>query len=115
MHEVSLVRNIFRTLDEEFSREELSRLSGIDLKVGMLSNVEPVLMQNAFEAVTSDEKRFQKVELKIKLLPIVIECEKCGLKAEVQNYLFKCPNGHPSNNIIQGQELLIESVHFKDP
>ncbi len=114
MHEISLVRNIFRTLEEEFNKEELDRLEGIDLKVGLLSNVEPILMQNAFEAVTQDENRFLDVELRVKVVPIKIKCELCGEESEVKNYVFKCSNGHPTKNLIQGEELLIEKVHFSD-
>ena len=112
MHEISLVRNIFRTLEAEFEKEELRKLSQIDLKVGLLSNVEPVLMQNAFEAVTQDEQRFLETKLQVLVVPIIVKCELCGDESEVKNYSFKCRNGHPTKNIIQGEELLIERVHF---
>lgn len=114
MHEISLVRNIFRTLESEFEEETLKKLNQIDLKVGLLSNVEPILMQNAFEAVTQDENRFLETELVVNVVPILIECELCGEVSEVQNYSFKCSNGHPTKNIIQGDELTIERVHFSD-
>lgn len=114
MHEISLVRNIFRALDSEFDQEELAKLNQIDLKVGLLSNVEPILMQNAFEAVTQDENRFLETKLVVNVVPILIECELCGNVSEVRNYSFKCPNGHPTKNIIQGEELTIERVHFAD-
>ena len=112
MHEISLVRNIFRTLESEFEAKELERLSQIDLKVGLLSNVEPVLMQNAFEAVTQDEQRFLDTKLNVNVVPIIIKCDLCGDESEVKNYSFKCRNGHPTKNIIQGEELTIERVHF---
>lgn len=114
MHEISLVRNILRTLESEFTSEELEKLKQIDLKVGLLSNVEPILMQNAFEAVTQDEKRFLETKLVVNVVPIIIECELCGDVTEVKNYSFKCSNGHPSKNVIQGTELTIERVHFTD-
>ncbi|MEL6557423.1 MAG: hydrogenase maturation nickel metallochaperone HypA [Bacteroidota bacterium] len=114
MHEISLVRNIFRTLEAEFSQEELKKINQIDLKVGLLSNVEPILMQNAFDAVTQAEQRFLDTKLKVKVLPIIIKCELCGDVSEVKNYSFKCRNGHPTKNIIQGEELTIECVHFDD-
>lgn len=113
MHEISLVRNIFRTLEAEFKEEELKQLSQIDLKVGLLSNVEPILMQNAFEAVTQDEQRFLQTKLVVNVVPIIIKCELCGDESEVKNYSFKCRNGHPTKNIIQGEELTIERVHFR--
>jgi hydrogenase nickel incorporation protein HypA/HybF len=44
MHEISLVRNIFRTLEDEFP-QDMNRVRGIYLTVGLLSNVQPILMQ----------------------------------------------------------------------
>ena len=114
MHEISLVRNILKTLEAEFEKDELEKLSRIDLKVGLLSNVEPILIQNAFEAVIQDEQRFQNSELYVNLVPIIIKCEICGDESEVKNYTFKCRNGHPTKNILQGEELTIERVHFID-
>ena len=114
MHEVSLIRNIFRTLEVEFDDKSLNKLNAIDLKIGLLSNVEPILMQNAFEAVKEDYQKYQNVKLNINLVPVMIQCEECGDISEVTNYVFKCKNGHPSKNIIQGEELLIERVHFDD-
>ena len=114
MHEISLVRNIFRTLEAEFEADELQKLSQIDLKVGLLSNVEPILMQNAFEAVTQTEQRFQAAKLLVNVVPIIVKCDLCGDEAKVENYSFKCGNGHPTKNIIQGDELTIERVHFNE-
>ncbi len=62
MHEISLVRNIFKTLEVEFP-EEIKKMRGIHLRVGQLSNVQPILMQNAFEAVLEDETRYKKTTL----------------------------------------------------
>ncbi|MEM7549940.1 MAG: hydrogenase maturation nickel metallochaperone HypA [Bacteroidota bacterium] len=114
MHEVSLVRNIFRTLEQEFDKEELKNLQAIDLKVGLLSNVEPILMQNAFSAVIEDQTQYKNATLNINQVPIKVKCELCGSVDEIHNYHFKCRNGHPTKNIIQGEELLIERVHFSD-
>ena len=115
MHEISLIRNVFHTLEATFSAEELSRLSAIDLKVGLLSNVQPLLMQNAFEAVTSAEHKFQQVTLNVTLVPIEIYCEPCGLHSGVENYKFVCSHcSKPNNNVVKGTELLIHRVHFEE-
>lgn len=42
MHEISLVRSIFSTLEAEFKPDELANLTSIHLKVGVLSNVSSV-------------------------------------------------------------------------
>ncbi len=113
MHEISLVRNIFKTLEDEFPGE-MDRIRGIYLSVGLLSNVQPVLMQNAFAAVLEDEPRYNKTSLFVTVLPILIYCEECAATTEVQQYKFVCSCGRPGRNIVQGEELLISKVEFTD-
>jgi len=76
MHEISLVRNIFRTLEDEFPAD-MNRIRGIYLKAGLLSNVQPILMQNAFAAVLEDEPKYQQTSLHVEVLPILIHCDDC--------------------------------------
>ncbi len=113
MHEISLVRNIFRTLEEEFP-ERVAQVRGIFLKVGLLSNVQPILMQNAFEAVLLDEPKYCKSSLHVEVLPILIKCDECGDVTEVHDYTFICTCGKPCKNIIQGEEMMISKVEFED-
>jgi hydrogenase nickel incorporation protein HypA/HybF len=112
MHEVSLVRNIFSTLEEEFP-EKMDRLRGIHLRVGLLSNVQPILMQNAFNAVLEDEPQYQHASLHLEVLPVLIHCDDCDTDSEVKYSKFVCSQcGKPSRNIIQGEELMISKVEF---
>jgi len=114
MHEISLVRNIFNTLEAEFPGR-LSTLRNIHLTVGILSNVQPLLMQSAFEAVLQDEPQYAGTELHVDVLPIIIECPVCSTKSEVDEYKFICKQcGRPTNNVVQGDELLISRVEFAD-
>ncbi|MCB0628674.1 MAG: hydrogenase maturation nickel metallochaperone HypA [Saprospiraceae bacterium] len=115
MHEISLVRSIFNSLEAEFSAEELQRLTSIKLKVGLLSNVEPLLIQNAFEAVASAEDKYQNVELQVETVPVEIYCEACDVHSVIEHYKFVCSScGRPNNNVVKGMELLIHQVHFAE-
>jgi len=114
MHEISLVRNIFRSLKEEFDPQQITSLKNIHIKVGELSNIEPQLMHNAYQAVTAtDFPEFKEVELSIEKLGIKINCLMCNHVTEIQQYKFICENcGRPSKEIIQGDEMLISGVDF---
>jgi hydrogenase nickel incorporation protein HypA/HybF len=115
MHEISLVRSVFHTLEAEFSMEDLQRLQAIDLKIGLLSNVEPLLLQNAFEAVTTAEEKYLSVQLNVTLVPIEIFCEACDTYTTIENYRFACAScQQPNNNVVKGTELLIHQVHFEN-
>lgn len=113
MHEISLVRNIFKTLEDEFPGE-MGRIRGIHLMVGELSNVHPILIQNAFEAVLEGEPVYNKASLYVEVLPVLIHCDDCDTDVEVHNYKFVCSCGKPSRHIIQGEGLLITKVEFED-
>jgi len=113
MHEISLVRNIFRTLEEEYPGK-MGSVRGIYLKVGLLSNVQPILMQNAFNAVLEDDPGYAKSTLIVEVLPVLVYCEDCDKTTEVEHYKFACSCGKPSRNIVQGEELLISKVEFEE-
>jgi hydrogenase nickel incorporation protein HypA/HybF len=115
MHEISLVRTIFRTLEETFSTQELDRVTAIDLKIGPLANVEPVYLQSAFDAVLDeDQTRYKGVRLRLNIVPILVQCPECGQITEVHNYRFVCTCGKPCGNVVQGNELMIERVEMRD-
>lgn len=113
MHEISLVRNIFKTLEDEFSGN-IDNVRGIYLTVGLLSNVQPILMQNAFEAVLEDEPRYNKASLYVEVLSVLVYCDDCKKNTEVVDYKFACSCGKPSKNVVQGEELLISKVEFAE-
>jgi hydrogenase nickel incorporation protein HypA/HybF len=114
MHEISLVRNIFRTLEGEFPEGERRRIAAIHLKAGLLSNVEPTLMYNAFEAVTAtDYPQYRHVQLHIETVPIEVYCASCDQRSRIEDYRFRCAHcAQPNNNVVQGMELLISGVEM---
>ena len=115
MHEISLIRSIFNTLESEFSTTDLQDMTAINLKVGKLSNVEPILLQNAFDAVTTAEEKYQSVQLNVELVPIEIYCKNCDTHSEIKAYKFVCAScQQPNNNVVKGTELLIHQIQFSD-
>jgi hydrogenase nickel incorporation protein HypA/HybF len=113
MHEISLVRHLISMLEAQYTRDQLTSLQSIDLKIGMISNVEPQLLLNAFAAVTTAKARYRQVQLNIELVPVRIHCTPCNKDSTVKNYHFVCAFcGQPNNHLISGTELSIDRVHF---
>lgn len=109
-----MVRNIFKTLEEEFP-ERFSKIRGIYLRVGLLSNVQPLLMDSAFRAVVEDQPAYAHTRLHVEVLPVLVFCDDCDKTSEVVNYRFVCGDcGKPSGKVVQGEELLIGKVEFED-
>lgn len=115
MHETSIVNSIINTLEIEFEQEKLKQMKAIYLKVGILSNIEPRLLQNAYLAYNQVNPGYEKVNLHIESVEIKVECEMCTHITQVKNYRFICENcGSPTKNLIQGEEMLIHKVEFED-
>lgn len=115
MHETSIVNSIIRTLEMEFEQEKLNRMKAIYLKVGILSNIEPRLLHNAYSAYHMTNPGYQQVSLHVESLDIKIQCEVCNHITDVKSYRFICENcDRPSKNLIQGEEMLIHKVEFED-
>lgn len=115
MHETSIVNSIMRTLEMEFEEEKLNKMKSIHLKVGVLSNIEPRLLHNAYGAYNYCGSKYHNVALHIESTDIKIQCETCNHITKVENYRFLCENcERPSKNIIQGEEMLIHKVEFED-
>ncbi|SFG08686.1 hydrogenase maturation nickel metallochaperone HypA/HybF [Pontibacter chinhatensis] len=111
MHEISIVRNVFDTLQETYP-DKFERISKVQMEAGLLSNIQPILIQNAFEALIVEEPGLADIELEVVQLPIIAHCEACEKDFEVVRHKFVCTCGTPSRKIVQGEELQISKVEF---
>jgi hydrogenase nickel incorporation protein HypA/HybF len=115
MHETSIVNSIIKTLEIEFEQEKLQKMKAIYLKVGILSNIEPRLLHNAYSAYHITNPGYHHVNLHVESVDIKIQCEVCNHITDVKNYRFICENcKKPSKNLIQGEEMLIHKIEFND-
>lgn len=111
MHEVPIVKDIFRTLEEHYG-DKLDRITKVQVEAGLLCSVQPVLIQNAFEALILEETRFSNIDMEVVLLPVIAFCTKCDKAFEVKQSRFVCACGTASAKIIQGEELRISKVEY---
>jgi hydrogenase nickel incorporation protein HypA/HybF len=111
MHEVALVKNIFTSIEDAFPNK-IHLVRDIYVQVGLLSNVQPILMQNAFKAIQQTEAKYANITLHVELLPILIQCAECNAITAIANYTFVCVCGQPCKNIVQGNEMSINKVTF---
>ncbi len=112
MHEVAIIKNIVQSLEDNYE-DRMDSIVSVEIEAGLLSNVQPILIQNAYEALILDEPKLANVELKVKQLSIIAHCTHCDKDFEVVRHKFVCECGEPTKEIIQGDELRISKVAFK--
>lgn len=114
MHELSIVQDIFDTLNEHYD-SKIEDIEKVQITAGLLSNVQPVLIQNAFDAFIAENKNYNEIELEVLVNEIVAYCEKCQKNFEVKYHKFVCEDcSTPSSTIVKGNELFISQVIFKN-
>ncbi|MEC4117463.1 MULTISPECIES: hydrogenase maturation nickel metallochaperone HypA [Myroides] len=112
MHELTIVKDIFSTLEEHYQAKS-EDIVKIEITAGLLSNVQPVLIQNAFDAFIADNETYKDMELDVVVQDIIAHCDSCNKDFKVEFHKFVCPCGQPSSNIVQGNDLFISKVIFK--
>ncbi|UKB85726.1 hydrogenase maturation nickel metallochaperone HypA [Chryseobacterium sp. MEBOG06] len=113
MHELSIVKDIFDTLEEHYDAKA-EDIQKVQVTAGLLSNVQPVLIQNAFDAFITDHPHYQEMELEVLVNEIIAHCDRCEKDFQVRYHRFVCDDcGTASANIVQGNELFISKVIFK--
>lgn len=114
MHELSIVKSIFDTLVENYE-EKINDVTKIEITAGLLSNVQPILIKNAFSAFVEENKAYKDIELDVIVKEIIAFCEPCSKPFTVQYHKFVCQDcDTPSSIIIQGTELHISQVYLRN-
>lgn len=115
MHEVSICQGIINSLETEMKEDKLEQVREVYLKVGILSCIEPVILNSVFSLMI-EETPLQRAVLKISIVDVLAECEQCNRQYKVEKYMFVCPDcGDPLSKIIEGNELRIYKIISEEP
>ncbi len=110
MHEFSVVANIIKTAEKTAANVGLKQVSSIKMSVGQLRQLDPDTLNFAFQAA-SKGTIVEGAKLEIENVPVLLACKKCGSQSEVEEAYF-CPVCENVDvEIIQGKEIIMESIN----
>jgi hydrogenase nickel incorporation protein HypA/HybF len=113
MHELSVCQSMLRQVSEIARQHDACQVSRVRLRIGVLSGVEPDLLQQAFPIASSGTVA-EGAQLLINTLPVCVRCESCGAESEVAaNKLICAACGDWHTRLISGNELLLDSVEIE--
>jgi len=130
LHETSYALMIVDAVMEALKERNLegAKVKKIFLRVGELSLIDPIALQNAFDALTADIPSLSGAKLEIEIVPAKIKCKNCGrvwsfkelypelkenipiihLYPHIVAELLKCPKcGSTDTEILQGDEFQV--------
>lgn len=113
MHEYSVVQSLLESCEEHARQNEASKVTKVVVKIGVLSGVEPDLLQTAFDTFKEQTVCHDAVFL-INHQKIVIDCFDCNSQSTLEKHEFSCPKCQSVNvKVIDGEDMYLMSLEME--
>jgi hydrogenase nickel incorporation protein HypA/HybF len=110
MHEIRLATDLARIVTETAVRENLSRVTRINIQFGEMIQVVPDIFRFAFSEVVKGTCA-EYAEVALEIIPIALQCNTCHKESGIDDLTFRCKYCQSVDlEIIQGKEMFIKSL-----
>ncbi len=110
MHEMSLVQELLRIIDDVAERERLRDISRVTVAVGEGRQVVDELFRFAFDNAKAAGAARDAV-LELEFVPIVAVCNACGGRFRVEEHRYSCPScGAGETEVVEGEDIVITEL-----
>jgi hydrogenase nickel incorporation protein HypA/HybF len=112
LHEYSIVQSLLDSCEEHAKQNDSTNVTKVVVKIGVLSGVEPDLLQTAFD--TFKEKTVcENAEFIINHQKVVIECMDCNTTSTLEKNEFFCPKCQSNMvKVIDGEDMYLMSLEL---
>lgn len=112
MHEYSIVQALLDQCESHAAKHGAKKITKVVTKIGILSGVEPDLLQTAFDTF-KEGTVCEEAEFIMQIQPIVIRCLECDEEATVEELKLVCPKcKNVKTEIIDGEEMYLMSLEM---
>lgn len=113
MHEYSIVQSLLESCEEHARQNDAKKVTKVVVKIGVLSGVEPDLLQTAFDTF-KEQTICHGAEFLINHQKIVIECFDCGTKSTLEKHEFSCPSCQSVDvKVVDGEDMFLMSLEME--
>lgn len=111
MHELGIVYEIVRVVDDVVKENDIKKVEKIILEVGQLSMAIPRFLEECYPAAV-DGTDYEDTELEIEILTAMAQCKHCGNVYAVVDENKVCPKCGTKDHyqIMSGQEFNIKEI-----
>ena len=115
MHEYSIVDSLLQLAEEHAIKNNTTKVTKLEIKIGVLSGVEPELLKTAFETFKEGTMCEDAVFI-MRIQPVVIKCEECGFEGELKKDEYLCPSCKSGKlKILDGEDMYLMSLELETP
>jgi len=113
MHEYSIVQSLLDSCEEHAKQNNSNKVTKVVVKIGVLSGVEPDLLQTAFD--TFKEKTVcENAEFVINRQKIVVSCLSCNEESTLEKNEFLCPKCNSNQlKVIDGEDMYLMHLELE--
>jgi hydrogenase nickel incorporation protein HypA/HybF len=112
MHEYSIVQNLLDQCEESAKKNSASKVTKVVVKIGVMSGVEPDLLQTAFNTF-KDGTICQDCEYIQNIQKVEIRCLKCNTTSQLEKSEYSCPKCKSVElDVIDGEDLILMQLEL---
>lgn len=113
MHEYSIVQSLLESCEEHVRQNDAKEVTKVLVKIGVLSGVEPALLQTAFDTF-KEHTICHNAKFIINHQKVVIDCLDCNTTSTLEKNDFSCPNCESINiQVTDGEEMYLMSLEME--
>jgi len=113
MHEYSIVLSLLDSCQEQAKQNKATKVNKVVVKIGVLSGVEPDLLQIAFDTFKEDTICSQ-AKFIIDIQKVIIECKNCHIKSTLDTHQYSCPICESIDiEILDGEDMLLMQLELE--
>ena len=114
MHELAIAENILISVQKFCEEKGIGKIEAVNIKIGVLQQVSSESLLFSLETLTK-ETELEGVRFNLEKVDAAIECNACGKKSALRDYLLRCPAcGQSDVKVCAGKELFIDSIEVRD-
>lgn len=113
MHEYSIVNALIEQCEQHARANNANRITRIEIKLGVMSGVEPSLLQTAFDTFKLDGI-CKTAQLNMLIQPLVILCNDCQTKSVLNERTVVCPTCQSYRTcVLDGEDMLLMQLEME--
>ena len=112
MHEYSIVQSLLDSCEENAKKNNSSKVTKVVVKIGVMSGVEPDLLQSAFDTF-KEGTMCDGCEFVINIQPVVVKCHKCLEQSTLSKHEYACPRCQSVElDVVDGEDMFLMQLEL---
>lgn len=113
MHEYSIVQALIEQCENQAQQHNATAISKVVIKIGILSGVEPSLLEVAFATFKETSSICQSAKLVMQIQAVEILCRSCGQVSTLAEHNYICPKCQSAAvSITDGEEMFLMQLEM---